>query len=108
MRRITAVLCGLAFLAGLVGCGTTPTARWATAQEALTVARDTTLALHEAGAVSDATLVKADKVEKVARGALKVAESQLPEGGETFEQWIAVAKGGIAELAAAYAEEVSK
>jgi hypothetical protein len=92
----------------LAGCGSTPTARWASAAESLNIARDTTLELHAAGVVSDATLIKADKVEKVARGALKVAEAQLPEGGEGFEHWLSVAKGGIIELAAAYAEEVQK
>lgn len=105
MKRIIGMLAIVGFLAG---CGSTPTARWASATQALTVARDTTLTLHTAGIVDDPTLVKLDKIEKTARGALAVAETQLPDGGDSFEEWMLVAKGGIVELAKTYGESSSK
>lgn len=86
----------------LAGCSASPTQRWVASSEALVTARDTTLTLHSANIIDDVTLVRLDKVEKVARGALDVARTQLPDGGDSFEEWMAVARGALRELALSY------
>lgn len=86
----------------LAGCGTTPTARWASTADGFNAARKVVLDLHEHQIVDDAAIVKLDRVEKVGRGALDVAYTQLPDGGDQFEDWLTVAKGSLTELAKTY------
>ena len=100
--RITAVLCGLAFLAGLAGCGTTPSQRWSASTSALQTARTVTMTLHEGGVIDNRQLADAHKIDLTVRGALDVAETQLPAGGATFEEYMAVAEGGLKALASTY------
>ena len=96
-------LCGLAaMVVFLAGCGSTPTARWTSTAEGFNAARKVVLNLHANDIVDDKTLIDLDKVEKVGRGALDVAYTQLPDGGDQFEDWLAVARGSLTELAKTY------
>lgn len=96
--RLVTSLC-LLLLVFLVGCGTTPTARWAQARETLTAAQDTVLSLHENGVIDDKLFLKMNTLDKSARNALKVAETQLPAGGQTFEDWMSVTTAAIKQIA---------
>lgn len=104
MTRVSRILRCAAFLSAfmLTACSATPSQRWMASSEALITARETILTLHQADIIGDADLVRADKVEKVARGALAVAKTQLPDGGESFEEWLSVARGALRELALSY------
>jgi hypothetical protein len=104
MKLLALVLAFLLALACLVaggGCAAvdSPTQRWAIARQSLTTVQDTVLPLHAAGAVSDDELLRIDVIVQTARRALAVAESQLPDGGTTFDQWLAIARGGLDALA---------
>ena len=100
---IRMALCGLAALTVfLSGCGTTPTARWASTAEGFNAARKVVLSLHQNDVIDDKTLIDLDKVEKVGRGALDVAYTQLPDGGDQFDDWLDIAKGSLTELAKTY------
>lgn len=88
----------LTLLLCLAGCAVTPTARWAQARDALTTGQNVTLQLHDAGVVSDEELVAADQGVQAARRALSIAESQLPDGGQTFEQWMHLVDGVLETL----------
>lgn len=100
---IRMALCGLAALTVfLSGCGTTPTARWTSTAEGFNAARKVVLSLHQNDIIDDPTLIELDKVEKVGRGALDVAYTQLPDGGDNFENWLDIAKGSLTELAKTY------
>lgn len=97
--------CALAFLVGvsfLSGCGSTPKQRWLVTQEGFNATRKVVLDLHANEVIDDQTLVSLDKVEKAGRGALSVAYTQLPDGGQQFEDWLSVAQGSLTELAKTY------
>lgn len=105
MNRLHAlVACLLALLCA--GCDSTPTQRWAASSEALITARTTVLTLHSQAVIDDAEFVRMDRVEKLARGALDVAKSQLPDGGDSFEEWLTIATGALRKLALSYQETV--
>ncbi len=96
-------LCGLAaMVVFLAGCGSTPAARWDSTASGFNAARKVVLDLHANEVIDDATLVRLDKSEKVGRGALDVAYTQLPDGGDQFEDWLKVAQGSLTELAKTY------
>lgn len=98
----------LSFLVGvtfLAGCGSTPKQRWSITQEGFNTTRKVVLDLHANQVIDDPTLVKLDKIEKAGRGALSVAYSQIPDGGDAFEDWLKVAQGSLVELAKTYGGE---
>ena len=82
----------------LAGCSATPTQRWAEARIALTAAQDAIVDLYDAGLIDDEEMASTEPVIKPARKALEVAESQLPEGGATFEQLLGMARAAVEEL----------
>ncbi|MDI1345267.1 MAG: hypothetical protein PSV22_14365 [Pseudolabrys sp.] len=86
-------------LLSLVACTSTPSRQWASARDALTIAQDTVLELRKVDAISDADLVAADRLVQPARKALAVAETQLPEGGKTFDEWMAVVRATLVKIA---------
>lgn len=98
-RAALAFLVGVSFLSG---CGSTPKQRWLVTQEGFNATRKVVLDLHANEVIDDQTLVSLDKVEKAGRGALSVAYSQLPDGGQQFEDWLSVAQGSLSELAKTY------
>ncbi len=100
MKRIAGMLVIVGFLAGCV----TPSQRWSSATSALQTAREVTMTLHKGGAIDDGALKTAHDLDMTVRGALDVAETQLPDGGDTFEQFMAVAEGGLKGLAATYSK----
>lgn len=73
-----------AMLAG--GCGTTPKQRWAQQREALTAVTNTASELHDQGVIDDSEFRELYSWIRVARGAIKTAREQLPDGGTGFDQ----------------------
>jgi hypothetical protein len=74
----------------IAACAATPTNRWAQARDTLSTAQDSVLIAHEAGLIDDETLVQADPVAKACRAALDRAAEDLPEGGDSFESYMAI------------------
>lgn len=97
--RIALIAFVAAFLAMLSACNTTPERRWAAEREALTAAEGTVLNLHKAGIIPDQEFTKMNDVVASAREALAVAKTQLPAGGNTFEDWMEVFKAALARFA---------
>ena len=60
------------------------------------------MTLHQGGAISDDDLIAVHKIDLATRGALDVAYTQLPDGGETFEDYMGVAQGGLRSMAEVY------
>lgn len=77
---------GLCFL--MAGCAYTPTKRWAAAREGLTAATQTLSSLATQDILSDKEIVMANKLVQSARAALEAAETQLPAGGKTFDDYL--------------------
>ena len=97
---IRMALCGLvALTVFLSGCGSTPTQRWDAATTAMQTTREVTMTLHQGGAITDDDVRIVHKIDLATRGALDVAYTQLPDGGETFESYMAVAQQGLVDVA---------
>ena len=106
MKRAAATVAALWCLV-LAACASTPTARWAQSRDTLTTTQDLVLILHEAGAVSDETLVhRIDPAVQVARAALQKAEEALPDGPGVYD-YLEVAEAAVGRLAAVRAEYVA-
>jgi hypothetical protein len=82
----------------LAAC-TTPTQRWAVARQGLTTAQESMITLREANVMDDEDILTADPFVQSARKGLALAETQLPDGGTMFEQWIMPAEAALTELA---------
>jgi len=96
-------LCGLAaMVVFLAGCGATPAQRWDAATSAMQTAREVTMTLHVGGAITDDDVRTVHKIDLATRGALDVAYTQLPDGGDTFESYMAVAQQGLIDVAKVY------
>jgi hypothetical protein len=102
MKRVTMVLSMLALIVGMIGCGTTPTQRWDAATTAAQTAREVSMKLHQGGAISTDDLVEIHRVDLATRGALDVAYTQLPDGGKTFDEYMAIAEAGLTSIAELY------
>lgn len=92
----------------LVGCGSatqdmTPSRQWVIASDSLNAVRDATVDLYDAGVISKDDLKALDPAEKVARKAITVAATTLPEGGQTFADWMHVFNESMKTLAEQYA-----
>lgn len=87
------------------GCGTTASQRWVVASDSLNAVRDATVDLYEAGVISKDDLKSLDPAEKVARKALTVSHTMLPDGGSTFEDWMLVFKEAMKTLSEQYAKK---
>jgi hypothetical protein len=98
VKRLIGMIAIVGFLAGCV----TPSQRWSASTSALQTARTVTMTLHEGGVIDNGQLAEAHKIDLTVRGALDVAETQLPDGGGTFEEYMAVAEGGLKALAKTY------
>jgi hypothetical protein len=82
----------------LQGCASTPTKRWAQAREALTVSQNILLAQVQAGRLSDEEIRASDALIQAARRGLQLAEAQLPAGGETFDDRLAIIEAALDRL----------
>ncbi len=94
MKNLSALLIVLT----LVACSTNPTNQWAQSRATLTVAQDTVIIAHSSGLIGDQTLVDSDPVAQTARAALDKAQEFLPEGGQSFEQYMAIVDAMLARL----------
>lgn len=98
-----------AVMAFLAGCASnpdmTPTRQWVIASDSLNAVRNATVDLHDAGIVSKDDIQAMDPAEKIARKAINVAQTTLPEGGFTFNEWMLVFNEAMKTLAAKYAEK---
>lgn len=97
-RHLLSLFLILAFILPLVGCATTPAARWAQARQTLTTAQNTILESHRAGLVSDKDLVALDPFVKAVRGALDRAAAELPAGGSAFDFYMNLATDALTNL----------
>lgn len=101
-RRLGGMLIALLAAVLLVACSSNPTNRWAQARDGLSRAETLVLDGHTAGRVSDETLLELDPLIRSARRSLTVAESQLPEGGDTFDKNLAIVEAAADELLRQY------
>lgn len=82
----------------LGGCATDPQTRWAQGREALTSATLLATQAVEAGKLSDRQILAVDAAIQSARRALEVAETQLPDGGQTFDSYMNIVSGVLDRL----------
>lgn len=101
MKRLIPAILAL-FCLALVACNSSPRAQLIATSDGFNAARKIVLDLHKNDIISDEQLVELDKVEKVGRGALDVAFTQVDTPGEPLDQWLAIARGSLAELAKVY------
>jgi hypothetical protein len=80
------------------GCAKSPTARWAQARDALTVAQNTARAANQNGALSNKDFIAIDPFAQAVRGALAEAEKELPDGGKTFDWYMNLAERVLRQL----------
>ncbi len=90
------LLAGLALSFG--GCAATPQTRWAQARESLTSATQLATLAAKQGYMDDKQIVAVDTAIQAARAALTVAETQLPNGGQTFESYMDIASAVLEKL----------
>ena len=103
---IRKALFGLALVVGfLPGCGATPSQRWDAATTAMQTTREVTITLHQGGAITDDDVRAVHKIDLATRGALDVAYTQLPDGGDTFEAYMAVAQQGLVDAAKVFGKQ---
>lgn len=100
MRRLTQTAALILIALLLTACATNPVNRWAQARDTLTRSQDSVILAHQAGLISDETLVAADPIAQSARAALAKAEESLPEGGSGFEHYLAIVDSMIDRLIA--------
>ena len=94
MKNLSALLVVLT----LVACSTNPTNQWGQARSTLTVAQDTFVIAHGSGLITDQQLSDTDPVSQTGRAALDKAKEFLPEGGLSFEQYMAIVDAMLARL----------
>ena len=103
-RKALALLALPTFL--LTGC-VTPTQRWDSATLAIQATREVTMTLHSGGAITDDDVREVHKVDLATRGALDVAYTQLPGGGDTFDHYMDVAEAGLKGISDTYGKPAS-
>lgn len=64
----------------LIGCGTTPRARWAEQRALLSAAQDSLVELHKANVISDKDFLRAHGMTLIARRYLEEARQFFDEG----------------------------
>jgi len=97
MRRIAIPFLVLVLIVS-TGCGITPKNRWAQARSTLTATTSGLTEAAKAGFLSDRDIVTTDVIVKSARRALEVAETQLPEGSESFNDYLDITDAVIEKL----------
>jgi hypothetical protein len=102
MKLFAAFVCAVMFLAG---CAATPSKQWAQGREALTTTQNVLLQQAAAGNLSGEDLIAIDPLIQSARTALDVAETQLPEGGKSFESYMQIVESILTKLLEIQAKE---
>lgn len=99
----------LMMLPHLGGCAnTTPTKRWATAQDSLSTTRRLLVQASQQGILKPEDVLTIDPFVQSAQRALEVAETQLPAGGDTFTNYMSIVDAVLKRLMEIYAQRAQE
>lgn len=82
----------------LTACASTPEARWVKQREAVSTAQDVSVSLHQSHVIDDEQLLTVSPWIKAARLKVNQAWTQLPDGGESFDNQLDQAADLLAQI----------
>ena len=98
MKRLASIASLFALLITLVACGSTPNAKYYQAATALGTVEGILATASTNGLLPDDVMVQTEPGVRAAHGALAAAKTQLPAGGDSFDDWLDIATGAISTL----------